>query len=151
MSGSLMKVAVNPLPWVLTESGWSLTRDVLIEALTDLREVGFTALHADVPEGMRVEEYRRVLADYGFEPAPGYFSADFSAAEGMPQVLELARRAAQAQAQLGLSQIFIASEIAAPRWERPAVGHLAQDERLKLITEGLVATAEAMRAEGVAA
>jgi inosose dehydratase len=146
-----MKVAVNPLPWVLTESGWSLTRDVLIEALADLREVGFTALHADVPEGMRVEEYRRVLADYGFEPAPGYFSADFSAAEGMPQVLELARRAAQAQAQLGLSQIFIASEIAAPRWERPAVGHLAQDERLKLITEGLVATAEAMRAEGVAA
>jgi inosose dehydratase len=146
-----MKVAVNPLPWVLTESGWSLTRQVLTDALTDLREVGFTALHAEIPEGMTVQEYRQVLAEYGFEPAPGYFQADFTAPEAMPQVLEQARRAAQAQAELGLSQVFIASEMAGERRERPAVGYLAQDERLKVLTEGLVSTAEAMRTEGVTA
>lgn len=151
MSGSLMKVAVNPLPWVLTESGWSLTRQVLTEALSDLREVGFTALHAEIPDGMPLGEYRQVLADYGFEPAPGYFQADFTAPEAMPKVLEQARQAAQAQAELGLSQIFIASEMAGPRREHPAVGHLAQDERLKLVSEGLVSTAEAMQSEGVTA
>lgn len=151
MSSSLMKVAVNPLPWVLTESGWSLTRHVLTEALTDLREVGFNALHADVPEDMTLLEYRQILADYGFEPAPGYFSADFRAPAAMPQVLEEARRAAQVHAELGLSQIFIASAIANERWERPAIGYLAQDERLKLLTEGVVAAAEVMRTEGVSA
>jgi inosose dehydratase len=151
MSGSSMKVAVNPLPWVLTESGWSLTREVLTEALTDLRKVGFTALHAEVPEDMTVQEYRRTLADFGFEPAPGYFSADFATSERAPDLLEAARRAARVQAELGLTHVFIASEIASPRWECPAVGYLSDDERLKLVTEGLVAAAEVMREEGVTA
>jgi inosose dehydratase len=149
MSRSVIKVAVNPLPWVLTDSGWSMTRQVLVEALSDLREVGFRALHAEIPAEMTVAQYRACLAEYGFEAAPGYFSAEFSDAATTDDVLDQARRAAQAHAELGLSEIFIASAMTTERREHPAVGYLADDERLKRITDGLVAAADVMQAEGV--
>lgn len=151
MSHSAMKVAVNPLPWVLTESGWGLTRQVLDSALSDLRDVGFRALHAELPSDMSVAEYRARLTDYGFEPAPGYFSADFSDPAATTEILDQARRAAQTHTELGLSQIFIASAVAKERLAHPASGYLADDERLKRVTDALVAAAEAMQAEGVAA
>lgn len=151
MSASKMKVAVNPLPWVLKNGRFQLSRTVLVEALTDLREVGFRAMHAQVPDDMTVKEYSQTLADYGFEPAPGYFSEDFADADSGHRVLERARRAAQAHTELGLSQMFIASDMATERLARPAIGHLPDDERLKRLTDGMVATAEVMQAEGVTA
>ena len=103
MSRPSMKVAVNPLPWVLSDAGFQLSRTVLLEALADLREVGFRALHAQVPDDMTVAEYRQTLVDYGFVPAPGYFSADFADRNSGQEVREEARRAAQAHIELGLS------------------------------------------------
>ena len=95
MSRPSMKVAVNPLPWVLSDAGFQLSRTVLIEALADLRGVGFRALHAQVPDDMTVDEYRQTLADYGFVPAPGYFSADFTDVGSGQEVREQARHAAE--------------------------------------------------------
>jgi inosose dehydratase len=146
-----MKVAVNPLPWVLTQSGWSMTRDVLVEALSDLRDVGFRALHAEIPAEMTAAEYRDCLAQYGFEAAPGYFSAEFSDAAMGHDVLDQARRAAQVHAELGLSEMFIASAMTEERMEHPALGFLADPERVKRITDGLAAAADVMQAEGVTA
>ena len=96
MSRPSMKVAVNPLPWVLSDAGFQLSRTVLLEALADLRGVGFRALHAQVPDDMTVDEYRQTLADYGFVPAPGYFSADFADVGSGQEVREQARHAAEA-------------------------------------------------------
>ena len=102
-------------------------------------------------ERMTAAEYRQTLAAHGFQPAPGYFSADFADPEAAKGILEEARHAAHTHTELGLSHMFVASGIAKERWDRPAVGHLAQDDRLKRVSDGLVATAEAMRAEGVVA
>ena len=151
MSGQTMKVAVNPLPWVLSDGRFQLSRAVVVDALADLREVGFRALHAQVPDDMTVVEYRRTLADYGFVPAPGYFSEDFAEAGSRQEVLERARRAAEEHIELGLSEIFIASDMATERMARPAVGHLADDQRLRRLTDGMVAAAEVMQVEGVTA
>jgi inosose dehydratase len=151
MSRPKMKVAVNPLPWVLSDTGYQLSRTVLGEALADLRDVGFRALHAQVPDDMSVQQYRQTLADYGFVPAPGYFSADFTDPGLGHDLRERARHAAQAHQELGLSQMFIALSMSIERLARPAVGHLADDERLKRLTDGLVAAAEVMQVEGVTA
>ena len=115
MSRPSMKVAVNPLPWVLSDAGFQLSRTVVLEALADLRGVGFRALHAQVPDDMTVEEYRQTLADYGFVPAPGYFSADFADVGSGQEVREQARHAAEEHIQLGLSEMFIASAMSTER------------------------------------
>ncbi|HET7476880.1 MAG TPA: sugar phosphate isomerase/epimerase [Dermatophilaceae bacterium] len=151
MSRSPIKVAVNPLPWVLTESGWSLTRRVLVEALTELRDVGFRAIHCEVPDELTVAEYRETLAEYGFQPAPGYFSARFDDREALPEILERARAAAETHTQLGLSQIFVASDMAPDRMVHPAVGHSPDGDRIGRVIDGLVAVADAMLAQGVVA
>ena len=149
MSASGIRVAINPLPWVMSPSGWNMNAQVLTEALTDLGDVGFRAIHAEVPVGMAASEYRRLLHDHGFEPAPGYFSADFSDADQGGDVVEQAKAAARVQAELGLTEMFIASAMADERKEHPAVGYLADDDRLRRVTDGLAAAAEAMQAEGV--
>jgi len=146
-----MKVAVNPLPWVLSDAGFQLSRTVLLEALADLRGVGFRALHAQVPDDMTVDEYRQTLSDYGFVPAPGYFSADFADVASGQEVREQARHAAEEHIQLGLSEMFIASAMSTERMAHPAVGYLPDDERLRRFTDGMVAAAEVMQAEGVTA
>jgi inosose dehydratase len=122
---------------------------VLAEALTELGEVGFTALHAEVPEGMSAAEYRRRLAERGFQPAPGYFSADLADPEALPDVLENAHRAADTHTELGLSEIFVASAMAPDRLSHPAVGYAADDERLERISDALVAVADALHTHGV--
>jgi inosose dehydratase len=147
MPYSPIRVAVNPLPW--KESGSDLSRAMLLSALTELRDVGFTALHAEVPAEMTVPEYRHTLADHGFEPAPGYFSAEFSDPSSTAEIFERARRAAAVQAELGLSEIFIAAAMTEERWDHPAVGYQEDQSRLAQITEALVGAAEAMHAEGV--
>jgi inosose dehydratase len=124
---------------------------VLLEALADLRGVGFRALPAQVPDDMTVDEYRQTLADYGFVPAPGYFSADFADVASGQEVREQARHAAEEHIQLGLSEMFIASAMSTERMAHPAVGYLPDDERLRRFTDGMVAAAEVMQAEGVTA
>lgn len=151
MSRPSMKVAVNPLPWVLSDAGFQLSRTVLLEALADLRGVGFRALHAQVPDDMTVDEYRQTLADYGFVPAPGYFSADFADVGSGQEVREQARHAAEEHIELGLSEMFIASAMSTERMAHPAVGYHPDDERLRRFTDGMVAAAEVMQAEGVTA
>lgn len=151
MSGPRLKLAVNPLPWVFGEAGWNMNEEVLIGALTDLREVGFSAIHTEIPKGMSVSAYRQKLTDHGFEPAPGYFDADFADEDRRTAVLRRARRVAEQHAELGLSEIFIAASGAPERLRHPAVGFGADSERLNRVVDGLIATAEAMKAEGVTA
>ena len=152
MPASGVKVAVNPLPWVIGEDmSWNMNEAVVRSALADLQPVGFTALHAEVPAGMSSAGYRELLAEFGFVPAPGYFGADFDAVQDRPELLENARRAAAQQAELGLSEIFIASNLSPERRAAPAVGAAFDAGRLQVVTDGLIAAAAVMRSEGVTA
>ena len=152
MAASVVRVAVNPLPWVMgADMSWNMNEAVVRSALVDLQPVGFTALHAEVPAGLSSAGYRDLLREFGFAPAPGYFGADFDAVDGRPELLEDARRAAAQQAELGLSEIFIASNLSPERRAAPAIGAAFDADRLDVVTEGLIAAAAVMRSEGVTA
>jgi hypothetical protein len=55
MTARTPRVAANPIPY------WSArgkTREVFEEAFADFQRIGFTAVKADIPEGMTADEYR---------------------------------------------------------------------------------------------
>jgi inosose dehydratase len=144
------KVAVNPLPWVLTPNGFELSRSTVTAAVTGIAKAGFTAMHADVPEGMDVTQYRDLLSDHGVRPAPGYFSGDFTtSADGVPALVEAARRHAGIQAELGLAEVFLASHLSPARVGTPAIGEGFDTAQLAMLVERIAAVAEAITAQGV--
>jgi inosose dehydratase len=143
------KVAVNPLPWVMDSGAFILNEDTLGQAMTDLREAGFTALHSDPPQGMTPEAYSAFLAQFGFTPAPGYFSAEFHTVENQADVIERAKAHARMIAALGLSETFVAADIDFERLIRPAIGKSSSPERTKIIAETLGLAADAAYSEGV--
>lgn len=145
------KLAINPLPWVIGPNGFDLSIATLTMAFTELAAVGFDAVHADIPEGMSPAEYKAFISGFGFRPAPGYFGGAFEVAESRATVVEAARVHAARQAELGLTEVFIASNLCPQRIERPAVGVDASRERIAVIAEGLGDAAAAMRTEGVTA
>src|SRR5262249_25946299 len=83
-------------------------------------------------------------------PAPGYFSGDFATpADGAPALVEAARRHAGLQAELGLTEVFLASHLSPARIKVPAAGEAFDAARLALLVERIAAAAEAITAEGV--
>jgi inosose dehydratase len=144
-------VAFNPLPWFFIGGGFNRAAAPPIDAIyREIRDAGFGAVHAEVPEGMSVDAYRKLLSEVGLEPAPGYFSAAFSNSAAIPGATEAAKRAANEHAQLGLNRIFIADGFGAPpRVETPAQGAGADPARLQTIIDNLAQVAGAMTAEGV--
>lgn len=143
------KVAVNPLPWVMDSGAFILNEDTLGQAMTELSEAGFTALHSDPPQGMSPEAYSAFLAQFGFTPAPGYFSAEFHTLDKRAEVIEQARAHARMIAALGLTESFVAADIDFERLIRPAIGKSGSPERTKVIAESLALAADAAAAEGV--
>jgi inosose dehydratase len=142
------KIALNPLPWVLTERGFELSVPVLRQAFSEIASTPFKAIQADPPEGLTPAEYRSLLDEYGLVPAPGYFSALFDAIP-TDQIAESAKRHAAVQAELGNTEVFIAANGYGIRMKRPAVGANADPATLAKAIDGLGAAAAAITAEGV--
>jgi inosose dehydratase len=144
MSGA--GVAYNPLPWALAGGGFDPAAVPPLPKLAGmLRAVGLDAIQADVPEGMTAAEFRRQLDAAGLRPAPGYFQAPFDA----DAALESARRTAAQQAELGLTEVFLACSLDEVRVARPGAGADPDASRLARIAEHIGAAAAAMVAEGV--
>jgi hypothetical protein len=68
------KIAVNPLPWVLTNMGFELSVPGLRQA-AEIATTPFNAIHAHPPAGLMPAQYRELLAEYGLVPVSGYYSA----------------------------------------------------------------------------
>jgi inosose dehydratase len=145
------RLAINPLPWVLGPHGFDLSLQTLTPALRELSAVGFDAVHADIPQGMTVDSYVDFIGGFGFRPAPGYFGGSFESREARAETIESARVHAATQAALGLSEVFIASNLSGERIARPAIGTDPSAERLAVIAEIIAEAAEAMLGEGVRA
>jgi inosose dehydratase len=145
------QVGFNPLTWYMTSAGPDrAAAPALPEIYRRIRAAGFDAVHAEVPDGMSVPDYRALLADTGLAPAPGYFQARFSDDEATREAMESARRAAVQHAELGLTRIFIADQFGAePRTAAPAQGAGFEPGRLEAVIGNLGAVAEVMVAEGV--
>jgi inosose dehydratase len=91
-----------------------------------------------------------LLSDHGVRPAPGYFSGDYDVpAAGLPGLIDAARRHASVQAELGLTEVFLASHLNPARIGAPAIGTDFDAARLELVIERIAAVAGAITAEGV--
>jgi len=145
----LKRVAINPLPWVTGPMGPCVTEQNLREALSDLAQTGFRALHTDVPAGMATAQYQAILDEFGFAPAPGYFSGDFHILEKRDAIIEQAKAHAATLAALGVASTFVAGNIDMARLMNPAAGENGSAERTKRIAETLALVADAGFAEGV--
>lgn len=148
MSSKNAKIALNPLPWVLTERGFELSVPVLRRAFSEIATTPFKAIHADPPKELTPAQYRSLLAEYGLVPAPGYYSAFFHEV-AIDQIAEDAKRHAAVQAELGNTEVFIAANVGGVRMKRPAVGADADPAVLARVVDGLGAAVTAINAEGV--
>ena len=137
------KIALNPLPWVLTERGFDLSVAVLRQAFSEIASTPFKAIQADPPADLSPSEYRALLADYGFVPAPGYFAASFGNTP-LDRIAESAKRHAAIQAELGNTEVFLAANVEGVRVEQPAIGADADAAVLAKVVDGVGAAATAI-------
>lgn len=152
MSRAPKNVAFNPLTWASNEKGFDFEHMPPIELiLSEIKEAGFHAVHAEVPGSRTEEEYISALRSSGLNPAPGYFSAEFSDASQQQAILEKAKKVASFHQKLGLDRIFIAEQFGVPaeRLEKPGIGVGSDLGRLTTISENLNKIADAMAEEGV--
>lgn len=150
------KFALNPIQWFATADGWldPTKGPAPRELLKEIARSGFDAVHAQVPAGWTIGEYKSALQDAGLKPAPGYLSM------ALPEhgveteaTLETARTSAAQQAELGLSDMFIATRMTkdAPRVMRPGVGVEFNEARFAMIFDLVDRASAILSEEGVKA
>jgi len=144
-----LRLAINPLPWVLQRGVFKLDQPTLRTAFEAVSSLGFHAVQSDVPSDMSAMAYRRLLREFGLRPGPGYFAADLTERAAALSTINAARRHASIQAELGLDVVFIASGSSQERRQRPAVGAGFDQARLASITDLVGQLAEAIVSEGV--
>jgi len=121
------RIAANPIPY------WAKagkTRAVLEEAFRDFQAIGFTAVKADVPDGMTVAEYRDWISSYGLAPALSLFNSPFDETVDMAGEIERAKHFAEEQTELGLDRTMVSSMAVPARLVTPAVGAGFDEGRL---------------------
>jgi inosose dehydratase len=139
-------IAANPIPY------WSKagkTREVFEEAFRDFQDIGFTAVKADVPEGMTASEYRDWIASYGLAPSLSLFNSPFDETVDMAAELERARRFADEQVSLGLDRTMVSSMALPERIARPAVGAGFDEGRLSRAIDNCGEVCRVLQAGGL--
>lgn len=143
------RTAINPLPWILSGSGYRLDRGVLDEAMTALARVGFTHITIELPQELTAADYAALLATHDLRAAPGYFSAPFHDRSRHAEAMEAIRRHGENHLALGVDSAFIANDMDQGRLARPAVGDAANHDRTLIIAEGMAKAADVAAFEGV--
>lgn len=140
------RIAANPIPY------WSAngkSREVFEAAFEDFRQIGFTAVKADIPEGMTADEYSSWIAGYGLAPSLSLFSNPFDETTDIDAVVEQAKAFGAAQASLGLDRTMLSSMRVDARWRRPAVGADFRQDRLDRAIDYAGRVCVALISEGV--
>jgi inosose dehydratase len=142
----MSRIAANPIPY------WSRagkTREAFDEAFRDLREIGFRAVKADLPDGMTPAVYAEWIAGYGLSPAVGLFSSPFDETVDMAGEVERAKRFAADQVALGLDRTMISSMAVPARMAEPAVGAGFDPGRLARAIDNCGTVCRVLRTEGL--
>jgi inosose dehydratase len=140
------RIAANPIPY------WGKrgkTREVFDEAFRDFQAIGFTAVKADVPEGMTPQEYADWIGGYGLAPSLSLFSSPFDETVDMSAEVERAKRFAADQVALGLDRTMVSSMAVPARMERPAVGAGYDESRLVQAIDNCGQVCEVLQAGGL--
>lgn len=143
------KIALNPLPWIMGPDRFDLSTKTVEQAVRGAAQAGFTAVHADVPADMSPSTYRAMLDDHGLRPAPGYFAGHFDDPRLVASEVELAKRHADVQLSLGLSEVFVASHLVPERIALPATGAEFTNDRLEQVIAAISTVAGAISATGL--
>ncbi len=147
------RLAVNPIAYWIATGVPDKSTATLGAAFAELADIGYRAVKADVPTDMAAAEYPAWLAGFGLAPALSLFPGAFADPDRHAEVAEQARRYAAGQAALGLSVCMISTTepVGSARATHPAVGADFDEGRLRTVVDGVAASCEAMRAEGVRA
>ena len=98
------------------------SKAVFDQAFADFAAIGFTAVKADVPEGMTAAAYADWIAGYGLAPSLSLFSSPFDETIDIVDEIERAKRFAADQVALGLDRTMVSSMAIPARMAEPAVG-----------------------------
>ncbi|MEV4704294.1 sugar phosphate isomerase/epimerase [Actinoplanes sp. NPDC049316] len=142
----MTRIAANPIPYWSTAGK---TREVFEEAFRDFQAIGFTAVKADVPDGMTAAEYAAWIAGYGLAPSLSLFSSPFDETVDLGQEVERAKRFAADQTALGLDRTMISSMAVPARMARPAVGAGYDEGRLTRAIDDCGTVCRVLAAEGL--
>ncbi len=140
------RLSVNPIAY------WAKagrTREVLDAAFTDLAQIGFTAVKADVPEAMTPAQYLRWLDDHELRPAISLFNSPFDTTVDITAEIERAKRFAEVQTALGLDRSMVSSVAVPARMARPAVGADFHRDRLESAIENCGIICGVLRSGGL--
>jgi inosose dehydratase len=140
------RIAANPIPY------WSKagkTKEVFETAFADFAVIGFTAVKADVPDGMSAEAYTDWIAGYGLAPSLSLFNSPFDETIDISDEVERSKRFAADQTALGLDRTMISSTAVPARMQRPAVGADFSADRLALAIENCGVICQVLAAEGL--
>jgi inosose dehydratase len=122
---------------------------VFAEAFADFQEIGFTAVKADVPDGMTAAAYREWIAGYGLAPSLSLFNSPFDETVEPAGEIEKAKRFAAVQVELGLDRTMISSMGRPERLAQPAVGAGFDEDRLTRAIDLCGAVCRVLQAEGL--
>jgi len=143
------RIAANPIPYWLRDGRTDKSPEVFDQAFRDFQEIGFRAVKADIPEGMRPDDYAAWIGRYGLAPSLSLFNSRFDETVDMAAELERARRFAADQAALGLDRTMVSSTPLAARMAEPAVGAAFDEGRLARAVDNVGAVCEVLQSEGI--
>jgi inosose dehydratase len=140
------RIAANPIPYWARDGK---TREVFDTAFADFQAIGFTAVKADVPDGMTPAAYADWIAGYGLAPSLSLFNSPFDETVTLSDEVERAKQFAATQVTLGLDRTMISSMAVPARLARPAVGADFDEGRLGRAIDFCGAICRVLRAEGL--
>jgi inosose dehydratase len=143
------RIAANPIPYWSKNGRVDKSRAAFEEAFADFAKIGFSAVKADVPDGMGAQEYLDWIDGYGLAPALSLFSSPFDETIDISAETERAKRFAATQAMLGLDRTMISSMAIPARMAQPAVGADFNRDRLNLAIENCGIICQVLQAEGL--
>ena len=143
------RLAADPRPYWFRDGQVDRSRRVFAEALTDLASIGFTAVPADLPDGMSTEQYAGWLAGYGLAPTLTVFESALDETIDITDEMERAKRFAFDQLSLGVDRGLISSGAVLARLAAPGMGASFDEDRLTLAIENCGIVCHVLQSEGL--
>jgi inosose dehydratase len=143
------QLAANPIPYWLRDGHVDKSPAVFEQAFADFAEIGFTAVKADIPEGMTPEAYARWISGFGLSPSLSLFSSPLDETIDIGDEMERAKRFAADQAALGLDRTMVSSMAVPARMAEPAVGADFSKDRLALAIENCGIICQVLQSQGL--
>ena len=143
------RLAANPVVYRARDGTVDNSMAALDHAFADLADIGFTAVKADVPQGMTADEYRGWISSYGLTPSLSLFSSPFDETVDITDEMERAKRFAGAQVSLGLDRTMVSSMSVPARMAEPAIGADFNKDRLALAIENCGIICQVLQSQGL--